>query len=419
MISTRLDFGMGNPNAAGALFAVLAIAVWLIPGRRPILYGALSALFTACLLVTASRGALIALLAGSAVAWATAGFPLFRGKRAATICALAGLGLILMFGPRLLSRLGHMTPENGSISSRTAIYSRIPAMILAAPGGWGAGEGAKAYENWFQPLDDDRHYKNLLSTHGTWMVENGWGFTMGYIALWMAALGLAFRHPVNLGVLVAWGVACAFSHVGTIWWLWLPPALALLMTWRKLPACNPKSWSQLALIVTGSTVAFAGLIAVAGLCYSPRPHMQKRDDLITSGSGHPDALFLAPSEAVLGRTFGKSLRATGVDAQVASELSQRPAVHSSRLVLSEDAPVPQFGLNDCELLWLNPPGQLSSAQKVMVKNAGRVVIVWGDLRGDASPVALRKWVESLPNTRWISLVSAGLYINDLEKALAP
>ena len=83
MFTHRLDFGFGNPNSAGAFFAVLALAVFLIPGRRAWMTGIrglLSGIFFSCLLLTASRGALIGLGIGSLAVWGASGFPKPRAQ---------------------------------------------------------------------------------------------------------------------------------------------------------------------------------------------------------------------------------------------------------------------------------------------------------------------------------------------------
>ncbi len=180
-LAARADFGFGNPNLAGAFFAMLAVGVWGFCGgeksdgraeaRGFWICLAASAAFAALMVGTASRGAAAALGAGVAAAWWAAGFPRIGGRRLAATIA-AGTGVVaLAVGGRMGERVGASSPEDGSITSRLAIYGAVPAMMAAAPGGWGRENAAEAYQNWFQAKEDTRIYKHLVSTHGTWMVE--------------------------------------------------------------------------------------------------------------------------------------------------------------------------------------------------------------------------------------------------------
>ena len=396
----RQDFGFGNPNMAGAFFAVLVLAVFLIPSRgrwTRALRLLISGVFFGCLLLTASRGALIGLGLGGFAAWAAVGFP--RPKIGWLVLAVALSGFL---GMRTIQRMSCLSPSEGSTASRIAIYRCVPAMVMAAPGGWGYGRAASAYENWFQGPDDTTSFKNLLSTHATWIVEHGLLFFVCYAALWIAALWMC--HPVALGVLVTWGTCCAFSHVGGAWWMWFVPALALLGSLRdrwKRNAWPPRTaWISAAAILTLIFVLFFGASTKAAIHYEGR--------VVRVGSGAPELWFLAPDFSVMGKTHGKNLRALGNIA-----VAQRWADVQSPLVLSGNAPDPPDS-SVCEsVIWLNPPARISPQLRRLVEKAPRKIILWGDLRSDANPVELRSWFESLPGACWVVVPGRGKYLGDV------
>lgn len=220
-LAARADFGFGNPNLAAALFAMLAVGVWGISfGRfeaRPAVFlGRMAASGTcaALIVLTASRGGLVALAAGFLVLWAVSGF--LRPKVWQGFALAGALVLLVAFSAlgRMGERVAESSPEDGSITSRVAIFRAVPAMLTAAPQGWGVGQSAVAYQNWFQAPEDLRTYKHLLSTHATWMVERGWGFRFVYLLGWGVVLVLCGKVPAALAVWVVFGVAGVFSHVG-------------------------------------------------------------------------------------------------------------------------------------------------------------------------------------------------------------
>ena len=64
-----MDWGLGNPNKTGTLIAVLMVALWLLAGMKRVGFEITLALFVGlgvCLVQTASRGALVAVMTGFA-----------------------------------------------------------------------------------------------------------------------------------------------------------------------------------------------------------------------------------------------------------------------------------------------------------------------------------------------------------------
>jgi len=414
MFTHRLDFGFGNPNSAGAFFAVLALAVFLIPGRRAWMTGIrglLSGIFFSCLLLTASRGALIGLGIGSLAVWGASGFP----KPRAQWVIVASLSIVLLavgFGGKTMKRMSTLSSSDGSIASRIAIYRCVPSMVIAAPGGWGKGHGAEAYENWFQDAGNASSFKNLLSTHATWIVERGILFFALYLALWILALWMSAAIPVALGVLVAWGVALAFSHVGGIWWSWIIPALALGVAltrrWRERDWPTLCGWGVVGALMT----MILALFVATGIMTAPKPGVSYHGSVIRVGGELPRRWFLSPDLSVMGTTYGRDLRQLGSFAIAEHWDALR---NPPMLILSGNPPDGSSppALRYCnELVWLNPPSEISPQLKRFIEGAAHKTIVWGGLRTDADPRALRRWFESLHDVRWIVLPGRGKYLGD-------
>jgi len=410
--ASRQDFGFGNPNIAGALFAVLVLSAFLIPPSNRWLAGlrfALAGAFFSGILLTASRGALIALAIGSFVAWVASGFPRPTMK-AFLIGILAVLLLAFIFGERSFHRMSSLSPSEGSTTSRLVVYRAIPSMLVSAPMGWGWGNGAPAYENWFQNPADHTHFKNLLSTHATWIVEGGVLFALAYLLLWAAAFLLCSRNPVALGVVVVWGVSCAFSHVGGVWLLWMVPGLAILQVLcdRCRHSCwpTPRAWGYSLLAVGGALTLLLSL----GFRSASNPEVRYRDKILSVGSQPTQIWFLAPDVSVLGKTYGKEFRNLGSFA-IVEDWKDIPT--QSFVVLSGSPANPPQSVNCREIRWLNPPATISPEILALLRQTPQVSVYWGAMRGDASSQETRRQLESLPHAQWSAIPGRGKFLGDV------
>jgi len=409
----RQDFGFGNPNVAGALFAVLIFAVFFLPAekrwaRAVQFLGA--ALFFAALLLTASRGALIALAVGSFTAWIIAGRPKPRWSLLLLGC-VAAMILVAVFGGRLSQRMQTLSPDEGSTASRITIYQSIPAMIVAAPGGWGLGNAAHAFENWFQPIEETTSFKNLLSTHGTWMVERGWLFSVFYLLVWSLALLLAWARPAAFGLLVTWGTCAAWSHLGGAWWMWTAPLLAVGVSLHA--RYRRKIWP------TRSTYACVLLLPILFLLTSlvvmtwraGRDRIFNDGSVVWVGGKSPTLWFLQPDFSVMGRTYGKKLRSIG-NLAIANRWEQIP--DGAALVLSGSVATPTKLPRLSKIIWLNPPALLLEEFSQLIHQTPATHIIWGELRSDADPTQLRNSVQSLPNVCWRTAGGKAKYLGDAD-----
>ncbi len=341
ILTQRWDLGLGNPNKAGAVLACALVLIWLgaVKWRNAMTVAGFA--LAGLLALTGSRGGLVASLAGLAVvasvAWWKADLSL-----SLRVAGVMGISVVLFLfmpqtdRPKPFGGREDTNAEDYSLTNRWSIYRKVPAMIAAAPQGWGWGRSGDAYMQWFQELGRLENYRSLVSTHATVLVEGGWMTRATYTALWACALTLAatgisgetrtaLTAAARLGCLVAFGVACTFSTVGEAIWCWGLPIIALASAiYIALRRINlAVIWRRMAVSSTGAcllllALALVGMIAHAEVsCPSP--------GLVVIGSGAPKLALIQPDRIVLGDHYGQVLRAwcarTGHAALVVNDIT--------------------------------------------------------------------------------------------------
>jgi hypothetical protein len=414
----RASFGFSNPNAAGALFAMLSLGVWVLPGRsRAVMVLKSMATMAGIILMamTASRGALVGLLLGASAWWLSAGRPFPRRGWMILAAALPLMMALIIIPGAMGKRLACSSLQEPSLASRLEVYRAIPKLLVSAPGGWGSGQAAEAYENWFQQENDTRHFKNLLSTHGTWLAEWSWPLRFLYVTAWWWVLLVAWRVPRAFGIWIVWGTACCFSHVGKEWVLWLIPLAALLSAfWCSRNEAQIglfRGW----LLAGGGALICCLLLGALGLSGNA---IRKSTHEIVVGRG--GVLFYHPDERVVGTTWGKMVRGWR-NVTVATDWEGMKPQESTRVVFTGNAPVPAgVSLSGDSLLWVNPPAELDQIQTKMVLSFTKRTLLWGELRSDADPMDLRKWAGQ-SGVSWVDLPGTGLYVpgEKLGEAMTP
>ena len=235
----RLRLWFDNPNKAGFLFAELVIAalalLFLGPVWVRIIGGVASLAAFAGLVQTSSRGAFLALLCGIASIGITRFKSLFSLKRLAMVALAAVLAIGGLFASGQFDRLGkNLFNEGQRETSRITVWKAVPSMVVDAPCGWGHGNSARAYIDWYQPKSECL-LKDLISGHLTFLVESGWFVRFAYVFFWLAVLLIslvrAFRgsSSVPLAIFVAFAVAGCFNPVIAVPEMWIVPAVALIV----------------------------------------------------------------------------------------------------------------------------------------------------------------------------------------------
>jgi len=330
-------FGL-NPNDVAVLLVVLILSlptalrwskrlIWLIVP--------LETLLVALLVGTGSRGGVLALGCGlifSLVMFYRQGRSLgWRSWMAVVLIVSLGLGAGLSVFPKG-SRLGRvdLSPD-ASAGRRLQVWSTVPAMLTAAPMGWGYGQSAEAYEQWFEPVGVEVSFQHLLSSHLTWLVEVSWPLRWLYLFLWMGAIVLLlpsrrFGFPVwGLAVWTAFLVALWYNAAGK-WWNWPLPVLwlmvALVARFQQKSFPRLRAWVSFALLA-GIAVGIPFLFHALS---QPKIPVKALDagNIVLIGSGKPTVALLSPSKDVFGDFYGQEIRKNWSPASGTVVVIQKP-----------------------------------------------------------------------------------------------
>jgi hypothetical protein len=288
----RLDVGFQNPNKTAALVAAVLVLLWLIPlcklpafcehcpkRREGLWWLALagSLALGIALLFTGSRGGVVAAGAGLAAIFVFA-----RPVSVASVCRpkLFGIAvvflvwfLVALFLPQTERFSPTHTVGDASVWNRWLIWKNVPAMLAAAPDGWGIGNSGKVFMTWYQPAENFEVYRTLVNSHATWLVEFGWAGRLLYLAGWGFALSFAWPagaggsrlSPVPFAALVVFACASFFSSVAEEWVLWCPVVFALLCV-VVLRLAN-KQWSPAKALFLRTIFLPALLVLFVGVCH--------------------------------------------------------------------------------------------------------------------------------------------------------
>ena len=311
-----------NPNdvAAFIVLVILSLPVLLIWSKWwTWLVWPSETVLIALLVGTGSRGGIlaliVALIVNAILAWRLRCTLLVKTWLIVILCSLIGIGAGLSAFPKGF-RLGSvdLSPD-ASAGRRLEVWSRVPAMLAAAPDGWGSGNSAEAYEQWFEPVGEDVALRHLLSSHLTWLVEFGWPFRWLYLFLWMAVIvlmvpGQKFKFPIwGIAVWTAFLVALFYNVAGQ-WWNWPLPVIwlmaALILRCRQKTLPSGRYWILSAL----ASGIFVGLPFVIFGLYPPETPVRGSDagDIVLVGTGKPAVAILGPSKDVLGDFYGQKIR---------------------------------------------------------------------------------------------------------------
>jgi hypothetical protein len=288
------------------------------------------------LLATKSRGGIIAALAGLAeVWWARININRVQRKGGGDPFSKRSKGGILMLLSIVLILFGYgvanksLARFSAGDSSRADLWPAGLSMLWDAPGGWGSGQAANVYAQWYQSSDDPRGYLSLVNYHLTWLVENNLAARIAYSLAWSSlfwflwptadsrtpkdAIGDSFVAsrimPIGAGCWIALFVAAIFSTVLKWMPLWIIPVCWLVVVlWQRIRGKNWPSWrlwclfSLVGLItlgclhLTGWALRRSSSLAVAGA------------KGVVLGKGPHSVVLYRPEIAVLGDRWGQEVR---------------------------------------------------------------------------------------------------------------
>jgi len=310
----RMDWGFGNPNRTAALIATLMIASWGLAYFKRWGFWAASIIFTGlglALVQTFSRGGIVAAAVGCLILLIFAPRP---WKRHQVITALVIACIIggYSFFASAADRYVESWQGDASVLNRLELWKSVPKMITDAPTGWGIGLSQNAFLQWYQGIDRQERFLNLVSLHFTLLAELGWPLRLGYIGLWVFGLILAFpgtRHrelSIPFAILVTFFVAGIFTHFADSWPVYLPPVAALLIA--LFLRLRHQNWPSVPLLGSGIalTLVTAAIIFLWGV-NTPGPAIRGDRHQVVAGQGEP-AAWIVIDPTVLGREFGQTFR---------------------------------------------------------------------------------------------------------------
>jgi hypothetical protein len=253
-------------------------------------------------------------------------------------------------------------------------------------------------------LDRSEEYRTLVNSHLTWLVELGWPLRFFYVLAWLIVFALCWpsgEHrwlAIPLGVWVSFAIAALFSSVAESPWLWIVPAICLLVAsgfrikrriWPK-----PVIW----LLPPGMAVlAVAGIFVFGG----GRSEIRGSPDRVIIGPGEPH-IWLVIDRNVIGQSYGRTLRefiqsgkaekdTVGLIHSINSlgNVSGKTVILTGNTV-AQDKDKAQIILTTAGRVLLLNPQSFPPEQKRSKENVTRVEVVFGEF--SRSP-AVHAWSE--------------------------
>lgn len=234
----RLDWGFGNPNKTAAFIALIIVTLWSLGVVWRSLFWAslfLAAGFGVFLIQTVSRGGLVAALVGASVVYMLVRPKWKISQWAGVLTVIVGLS-IYSSTIGVASRYGQGVggEEDRSLTNRWYIYRAVPRMLSDSTNGWGKGNAAEAYQQWYQPKGRNEKYLNLVNSHFTWLVEWNLAQRLMYCSFWGLLFFLSW--PVRkrrwwsavLAIWLTFFVASSFSSVAHVPEIWIIPIISLV-----------------------------------------------------------------------------------------------------------------------------------------------------------------------------------------------
>lgn len=309
-----MDWGLGNPNTTAALIALMMVAIWAVAIFRP--WGFWVALagctvLGGCLVHTFSRGGLVAAFFGLLPLLVFTPRPWPKSRLVAGVVAVWVMIAFAIF-LNAHERYGQgVVKQDRSITNRLHLWKHAPQMIADAPSGWGLGNAAKSYMQWYQPQEDTESFRTFVNSHLELLIELGWPMRFLYLFGWVSVFLISLpsrQRPwfsVPFGIWLAFGVASVFSSVAESPWLWVLPVIAFVssLLWRGLN----REWPRPLLWIT-PVVSAAVICMVLWICGAGETPISGSANKVVLGTGEPEVWLVADEPALGGDRFAKSLR---------------------------------------------------------------------------------------------------------------
>ena len=287
------------------LFLGFAFRVVRLPVRLTM--GAFSFLSFGALLLTGSRGALVATVVPAAV------MAFFELRRRLTIkvwlCGflacfcVVGLALCLHLGDRFTRGLFATDASN---SLRLSILGEVPAMVAESPTGMGFGNSGANYLVWYRIEDKLRTTRTLISSHLTWYVELGYFGRLAYALGWLALMAFLAMFAWRGGMAAALGLwlsiflSGCFNPVLEDWRLWILPLVSTstLFFGRRMIS-KRIALTSLAIGAAGAVLLLSAIILV-GRSNARTPSLRIDSERVYINGAKPEVWVVGDHQVLCG-----------------------------------------------------------------------------------------------------------------------
>jgi hypothetical protein len=401
----RWSFGFDNPNKAAVLFACAIPLLWYLwwsSWRLGRLWLRLPALLVSagllagawvCLIMTYSRGGLVAAAAGLAY---MAGLGLWQARKRAApcrkdvrlwlsvllVCAMIGGTVWNGLGARSASALGN----DRSVGNRVELWGSALQMAAENPAGFGPGKSGGQYMQWYQPLAHEQGYRTMVNSYLTFLVERGWFLSLGILAAfmffwnWTRAVEGQALVPALRASLLAFLVAAVFSTIMEEGRLWILPAatatLLAIVALRKRRVFHRRS------LVPAMALALSACVALwlAG-GFKSRSDSLRRD--FGKIGGHRTVTAVGPrnsavstlgcllDEKIVGDQHARLLRELAMAAKV--RILTGNGAKTADHILAMGCGVHLLGNPSASRLWLLAPEIVTPSQVSALSKSGKAV----------------------------------------------
>lgn len=392
-----MDWGFGNPNRTAAFIAIVILALWILPWIKKQLFWfsfPATAFLGIALVHTLSRGGMVAFAVGLLPLLYWSPKPWARSKIllcVATVWIILVGAIVLKADERFLNGAS----SDRSITNRLDIWKMTPAMMVDAPFGWGIGNAANAYQQWYQPLDRNEGYLNLVNSHLTWLVEFGWPARIAYVLAWTLTFFVCWPrketrwYSVSLAVWLAFFVSAIFTHVASIIWIWTIPGVLLgSVILHRILSRRFLSLQQVAAAIA-ITALVSACIFILG---KASPILYSNNRMVSIGSD-PSMLYVLYDSKTMGTLYGKAIRKAffklrvpiciSLSSTLPSSLTGKIVVLGATLPTKKERALLEENVKNCaKLILLNPdypPGDLG----LNPADLSKVIAYFGDFSQSA------------------------------------
>jgi len=437
----RWSFGFENPNKAAVVFACLLPLCWWAWtaswGIRRTWLRIPSLAFSAgvflatggCLVMTFSRGGLVAGVAALGYVWALTLWKSIRGKEVGADGAAPSrrevpkwwLSILLVIAlvclavwSGLASRSVEGLAEDASVTNRFDLWKAGVQMACENPAGFGSGQSGTEFMQWYQATDRTEGYRTMVNSYLTFLVEQGWRVfalsVFGFLVFWFSTAPAPGSRTTEIArvmraSIMAFLVAGIFSTTMEDWGLWLIPACCVIGLIGMRCCLRPRTMSLRPLVwgLCGTCaivfgIWLAGYVQSKGdpLARTFAPSPEGTSVIAIAPKGGKKTIGFARDAAVLGPAYGKLLRSLALETGSKILLVGGEGMSADLVVLAGDAVSGTLPHDDVPLLLLAPAKMEEAQARAILGRKSRILLLLPEIDEDGRSAFWRRLTEKYP-----------------------